>query len=73
MNETHYVDRRGDGGPEWRLVTNPSDKRQLYSETPGMSEPQEPIEETPKAPRPLPRSVRDCCAHEDYADSSESW
>jgi len=66
MNETDYVDRRGDDTPEWRPVG--SDKRKLYDDVPGMSEAQ-PLEEKPKVARRLPRSVRECCAHpgdEDY-------
>jgi hypothetical protein len=61
MNDNDYVDRTDDDAPEWRPVG--SDKRQLYPEVPGMSEAQQPIEEKPKQPRRLPRSVRDCCAH----------
>ncbi len=72
MSDNDYVDRSDDNEPEWRPVG--SDKRQLYPEVPGMSEAQ-PLEEKPEVPRPLPRSVKQCCAHPGDADydSPAGW
>jgi hypothetical protein len=57
MNDNDYIDRSGDDIPDWRPLSNPADKTQLYSEVVGMSEAQ-PIEEKPKVPRRLDCLVR---------------
>jgi hypothetical protein len=64
-DDSEYIHAENHGqtaSGEWRPLIDPTDKRQLYSNVRGISDPQ-PMEEKPRTPRRLPLSVRRCCAH----------
>jgi hypothetical protein len=55
------------------MKLSPNEHSRFYDDVPGMSEAR-PVDEKSEVGRPLPRSVRRCCAHlgdADYVDSSD--